>query len=108
MWNASALIYIGDRGMPERALYLAAYDIADEERRRAALFIVKGYATGGQKSVYEIFLTEAEKADLLHEIAWIIDESEDRFLLLRLDPRSRVHTLGAAVEPADDQYFYFG
>jgi CRISPR-associated protein Cas2 len=91
-----------------RALYLAAYDVADDARRRAALVLIKAYATGGQKSFYEIFLTDGEKADLFHDVALVLDETEDRFFLLRLDPRSRVHTLGVGVEPADDTYFYFG
>jgi CRISPR-associated protein Cas2 len=94
--------------LPARALYLAAYDVSDDRRRHAALLLIKGYATGGQKSFYEIFLTDREKADLLHDMALVLDESEDRFFLLRLDPRSRVHTLGVGVEPADDPYFYFG
>ncbi|MCC6856350.1 MAG: CRISPR-associated endonuclease Cas2 [Microbacteriaceae bacterium] len=94
--------------MTERALYLAAYDISDTGRLRAGLDLVKGYATGGQKSAYEVFLTDAEKAQLVQDMALILDEDTDRFLLLRLDPRSRVHTLGVAVEPVDPPYFYFG
>jgi CRISPR-associated protein Cas2 len=73
---------------------------------RASLELVKAYATGGQKSVYEIFLTEAEKRELLHDLALVLDEREDRFFLLRLDPRSRVYTLGVAAPPVDPPYFY--
>jgi CRISPR-associated protein Cas2 len=94
--------------MSERDLYLAAYDVCDPKRLRASLDLVKGYATGGQKSAYEIFLTPAEKAGLLHDMAHVLEESEDSFLLLRLDPRSRVYTLGVATEPVDPPYFYFG
>ncbi len=94
--------------MPERDLYLAAYDVADPKRLRASLELVKGYATGGQKSVYEIFLTPAERADLLLGMAQVLNEAEDSFLLLRLDPRSRVYTLGIGTEPTDPPYFYFG
>jgi CRISPR-associated protein Cas2 len=91
-----------------RDLYLAAYDVSDPKRLRASLDLIKGYATGGQKSVYEIFLTSAEKADLLLGVAQVLNEDEDSFLLLRLDPRSRVYTLGVAVDPVDPPYFYFG
>ena len=94
--------------MTERVLHLAAYDVSDESRMRAALALLKAYATGGQKSVYEIFLTQAEKGELLHDMAFVLNEVEDRFLLLRLDPRSRVHALGTATEPADPPYFYVG
>lgn len=94
--------------MTQRDLYLAAYDVSDPGRLRASLDLVKAYATGGQKSAYEIFLTKAERARLLLDMAQVLDEEEDSFLLLRLDPRSRVHTLGVATEPVDPPYFYFG
>lgn len=92
--------------METRTLYLAAYDVADPRRLRAALELVKGYSTGGQKSVHECFLTVGERDNLLHELALVLAEEEDSFLLLRLDPRARVLTLGKAIEPADSHYFY--
>ena len=92
--------------MSERNLHLAAYDVSDDRRLRAALDIVKGYATGGQKSAYEVFLSAAEKGQLLLEMAQLLNELEDRFLLVRLDPRARVYALGVASEPVDPPYFY--
>ncbi len=94
--------------MPERQLYLAAYDIASPRRLKAGLDIVRGYATGGQKSFFECFLTEGEKSALIHAMSQLLDEAEDRFFLLRLDPRSPVHTLGIAEAPMDSPYFYMG
>ena len=94
--------------MPDRDLYLAAYDIVDVPRRKACLALVKAYATSGQKSAYECFLTAAEKAALLCGVALVLNEDEDRFFLLRLDPRARVYTLGIAEEPVDPTYFYIG
>lgn len=44
-------------GPSTRALYLAAYDVAEPGRLAAALDLVRGYSTGGQKSVHEIYLT---------------------------------------------------
>lgn len=94
--------------MPDRQLYLAAYDIADPRRMKAGLDIVRGYATGGQKSAYECFLSEGEKGQLLHAIDILLNDSADRFFLLRLDPRSRAHTLGIGAAPLDAPYFYIG
>ena len=94
--------------MSERDLYLAAYDVAAPGRLATALKIVRGFATGGQKSVHEIWLTVAEKAVLLHSLAAVLDAVEDRFFLLRLDPRSTVFTLGCGQEPADHGFFYLG
>ena len=93
--------------MSDRDFFLAAYDVADHRRRRAALKLARGYATGGQRSVHECFLTPAERGELLLNLADVLDEGEDRFVLLRLDPRARVYTLGAALAPADPPYFYF-
>ena len=92
--------------MTQRDLYLAAYDIVRNRRRRAALALVRAYATGGQKSVHEVFLTTSERHELLHEMSLILDEETDRFLLLRLDPRARCYALGIANAPIDPAYFY--
>jgi len=92
----------------DRNLHLAAYDITDPRRLKAALDLVKGYATGGQKSAYECFLSSGEKAALLRDMKQTLEESEDRFLLVGLDPRSRVYTLGVAREPVDPPFFYVG
>lgn len=94
--------------MTQRAFYLAAYDVADPCRLRLALELIKGHATGGQKSVYECFLTDAERAQLLHDMAVVLDEEADSFLLIGLDPRARVYTLGRAEAPADPDAFYLG
>lgn len=94
--------------MSERDLYIAAYDISSPRRLRFALRAVKGYATGGQKSAYECFLTPAERRDLLDDLRAVIEPCEDRVLLIRLDPRSRVHTLGIGEPPQDPPFFYCG
>jgi CRISPR-associated protein Cas2 len=92
--------------METRSLYLAAYDVCDPRRLRAALDLVKGYSTGGQKSVHECFLTDGERGRLLRGMVDVLEEAEDSFLLLRLDPRARVLTLGKAIEPLDSPYFH--
>lgn len=94
--------------MPERTLHLAAYDVSDPRRLSAALKLSRAYATGGQKSVHEMFLTPAERRKLLEDMSALLDLDTDRFLLVRLDPRSRTHTLGVALPAADPDYFYVG
>lgn len=91
--------------MPARSLWIAAYDVRDPKRLRRALHVLKGYATGGQKSVFECFLTEAERRRLLAEIAAVL-APEDSFLMVHLDPRSQVRTLGLGVPPEDPPFFY--
>jgi len=92
--------------MPQRQLHLACYDVACRKRLSRALKLARRYATGGQKSVHELFLTEAERDSLVADMRQLLDLSTDRFLLLRLDPRSRVYTLGKAIQPADPDFFY--
>lgn len=92
--------------MTQRQLHLACYDVACPKRLARALKLIRRYATGGQKSVHELFLTEAERDSLVADMRQLLDLSTDRFLLLRLDPRSRVYTLGKAIQPADPDFIY--
>lgn len=95
-------------GMENRKLYVAAYDVRDEKRLRRALQIVKAYATGGQKSVFECFLTEGERRKLLADMKAALDLDVDSLLLVELDPRMEVLTYGIAVPPRDPPFFYAG
>jgi CRISPR-associated protein Cas2 len=94
--------------MPQRHLFIAAYDVSDAQRLRDALKILKGYASGRQKSVFECFLTPGERRALLEEIADVLDAVEDRFMLLRLEPRGKVRVRGKGVKPIDPPWFYVG
>lgn len=94
--------------MTQRQLYLAAYDISCNRRLRKALYVLRGYASSGQKSVFECFLTEAEKRQLLEDIAQVIDPEEDRFILLRLAGAKHIRTLGKAVAPQDGSFYFVG
>ena len=94
--------------MPQRRLHIAAYDVSDDRRLREALKALKGYASGRQKSVFECFLTAAEGRALVSEIRALLDPVEDRFLLLRLEPRGKIRVRGKAVKPVDPPWFYVG
>ncbi|HPE60796.1 MAG: CRISPR-associated endonuclease Cas2 [Thiothrix sp.] len=94
--------------MAERGLYLACYDVADDARLRAALLVVRAYATGGQKSVHECWLNTLERGDLLADISLVLNPLEDSFLLVRLDARLPTHTLGQALQPVRPDWFYLG
>ncbi len=94
--------------MPARSLYIAAYDIAEPRRLRRVHLSVKAHATGGQKSAYECFLTPRERDGLIAEVRGIIDESEDRFAMLRVQERARPIIRGTATPPADPDFYYIG
>ncbi len=92
----------------DRTLYLIAYDITDEKRIGNVREFLKGYSTGGQKSVYECFLTDGELRFVMNCIGRLISNSEDRLHIFRLDGRSRTHVMGIAFQPKDPEYFYIG
>jgi CRISPR-associated protein Cas2 len=94
--------------MNKRALYLIAYDIRHPRRLRKVLRVVKAYTTGGQKSVHECFLSATEKAELKRALAKIIHGQTDSVVFVRLDPRATPRTLGIAVPPRDEAFFYVG
>jgi CRISPR-associated protein Cas2 len=94
--------------MTTRRLHVAAYDVRHPKRLRKALRVLKGYATGGQKSVFECFLTAGEAGRLVAEVRQVIKEEEDAFLLVAIEPRSPIHVMGIAVPPEDPPFFYVG
>jgi CRISPR-associated protein Cas2 len=89
----------------ERELYLAGYDMACPRRLVAALKLIRAHATGGQKSVYEIHLTQGERVLLRSAMKALMEPAEDRFFLLKLDRRAAVQTLGVAVPPSSARFF---
>lgn len=93
--------------MDGRDFFIAAYDVRDPKRLRRAREVMKGWSTGGQKSVFECFLTPAESGEMVAELRAVL-EREDRYLMVRLDPRPAVLTLGIAVAPEDPPFYYVG
>ena len=93
--------------MTRRRLFLIAYDVTCHRRRARALRTVRAFGLGGQKSAHECALTGRERRELLNDLARVLDGKVDRLLVLRLDPRSRIDTLGVA-EPPDLSWFYVG
>lgn len=91
-----------------RHLFLIGYDITSARRRRQALKAVKGHAIGGQKSLYECWLTAGELQQAMAALRRLIDPADDRVVFLRLEPRAAMHTLGVAVKPHDGEFFYQG
>lgn len=91
-----------------RTLYLAAYDIRHPKRLKRMLLVLKDYASGGQKSAFECYLSNAERKELLARVEQTMDTDEDAFLVIRLTDRDSVATLGIAVKPVDELYTYLG
>lgn len=91
-----------------RDLYLVAYDIREPRRLRKMLYLLKEYASGGQKSAFECYLTAGEKKELIEKAKERMELPVDALLIMRLSGRQCVETLGKAVEPADEIFTYIG
>ncbi len=91
-----------------RKLYIAAYDVTEPSRLRRMLNVVKDYATGGQKSAYECYLTDAEHRELITRVNETIESDEDRFSCIRVRGSNQPKALGIAIKPVNLDYFYIG
>jgi CRISPR-associated protein Cas2 len=91
-----------------RRLYLVAYDVHSPRRLRHILLVLKDYASGGQKSAFECYLSAAEKSELIQRAEQLLDMDKDSFLLMPLMGRDAVDVLGRAIVPVDELYTYLG
>jgi len=94
--------------MTMRQLYLVAYDVRDPARLRRTHEVLKDYASGGQKSAFECYLSNSERNELVKRVQTCMDPQEDALLVIRLTSRDGVSTLGIAVPPKDELYTYLG
>ena len=94
--------------MATTRLYIATYDIADPRRLYRLRQAVRQHATGGQKSVFECFLTSAAHHELTVRALSIIDEGKDRFALLQVEERTKSVLLGTATPAVHPDFQYIG
>lgn len=91
-----------------RSLFLIAYDVRNSKRLRHVHQVLKDFASGGQKSAFECYLSLAERKELLLRVAQVMDGDEDSLLLIRLGACESVELLGKAIKPLDETYTYLG
>ncbi|MFV2029257.1 CRISPR-associated endonuclease Cas2 [Neisseria sp. S1] len=89
--------------MAKRHLYLFAYDISDARMRRRVREILRGYAVGGQKSLFECWLTAGELADLCRRLPNMI-ASGDKLQVVRLSESEPPVLFGIAKPLAFDVF----
>lgn len=82
--------------MPERTPYIIAYDIACPVRQRKARKLLRGYASSGQKSMFECWLTRAEFRHVLGVLAATLHPEVDRLHVFRLTGQTEPRLLGRA------------
>ena len=66
-------------------MYLIAYDIVDNKRRRKAQKLVYSYAFGGQKSALECLISKKEAVEIAKKLSKIINLEEDRCHIVKVE-----------------------
>lgn len=79
-----------------RTLFLVAYDVCDPQRLHRVRKFLTAFKVGGQKSVFECWLTPSELSEVKVGLDCLMEASEDRLQVLALDPRMRPSCFGKA------------
>lgn len=79
-----------------RTLHLIAYDVCDPRRLHRVCRYLTGYKVGGQKSVFEVWVTPAELQQIERHLEELMEPGEDRLHIVALDPRMQPWCLGQA------------
>ncbi len=87
-----------------RTLFLVCYDIGNPKRLYRVHRYLLGYKVGGQKSLYECWLTPAELRQIRQTLEDLIDPTQDRAHIFQLDPRMKIEGLGLATHPPTDAF----
>jgi CRISPR-associated protein Cas2 len=87
-----------------RTLYLVAYDVCEPRRLQRVCRYLTGFKVGGQKSVFEIWVTPAELTHIRTDLDELMVPAEDRLHILALDPRMKPLCLGRATS-FEQHYF---
>lgn len=89
--GSPVLAYSEDMG---RTLHLIAYDVCDPKRLHRVCRYLTGYKVGGQKSVFEVWVTPGELRQIERQLEMLMKPEEDRLHILALDPRMKPRCLG--------------
>jgi CRISPR-associated protein Cas2 len=90
--------------LPMRTQYHVAYEVSHPRRQHKFFRNLTGFKVGGQKSVFEIWVTPAELAQIRAELERLLDAEEDRLHIFALDPRMTPLCLGNG-KNFDQTYF---
>ena len=66
-------------------MYLIAYDVSDNKRRRKVQKLVYSYAFGGQKSAVECLISRSEAENIASKISRMINLSKDRCHIIKVE-----------------------
>lgn len=90
--------------MSAHTAYLVCYDITNPKRLRRVRRFLLAYRVGGQKSLFECWLTAADLETVRQGLQTLLDPKEDRAHIFQLDPRQKTRQLGCALPPHDGPF----
>ncbi|MGV6817095.1 MAG: CRISPR-associated endonuclease Cas2 [Thiotrichales bacterium] len=70
-----------------RRQLIIAYDVVASRRRRRLLRVLQSWSLGGQYSLFECRLTDAEAEELFLQLSEMISPEEDKLLFAWLDAK---------------------
>lgn len=82
--------------MPRREPYIIAYDISDPKRQHRIRKLLRGYSTGGQKSLFECWLTAGEYNRIQQTLADQLHPETDRLHIFHITENTEARLLGKA------------
>ena len=87
-----------------RQRYLIMYDISDSHRAGKARRLIRSFAVGCQKSVFDCLIRPEELRDLIRELEDVIDPHEDRVQIFSIDPKLKLTAVGPNSRSADGPF----
>ena len=87
-----------------RTLFLVCYDVSCPKRLNRVRKYLTGYKIGGQKSVFECWLTPGDLIEVRVTLSGLLDPATDRAHIFQLDPRMSRDFLGVAKQPVTDVF----
>lgn len=89
-----------------RSIYLVAYDVSDAKRLKAIHRCMHGFGDALQYSLFKCILSPKEKLMMVEAAREIIDQREDRVMIVCIGPEEgmadeRMEFLGAKIEVAE-------
>ncbi len=83
-----------------------AYDISSNKIRAKVLRLLRDWSIGGQKSVHEFRLTNAQAEELFLQISDLINPDKDSLMMAWLEPRRRVQFRGVGGNSVREQVMH--
>lgn len=87
---------------PQKYLVLINYDIVDNKVRNKIAKYLLGFGQRVQKSSYECYLTQSQYNRLLKGMGPLLEDSQDRLFIYKINTRAEITRFGQRDLPIED------